>query len=71
MFDATMQNVEDASPYDYTLHFSYSNGSNTYMPDLRTWEFGSYETDTAIFVEGSAEIVEQTFIDMLNQMYNE
>ena len=71
MFDRTMSKVEEASPFKYTLHFSYSNGSNTYMPDLMTWDTGSYEVDTSVFVRGSAELVEQNFIDMLEQMYNQ
>ena len=70
MFDRTMTRVEEASPYKHTLHFSYSNGTNTYMPDQFTWQTGSYEVDTAVFVEGSAELVEETFIRMLNEMYN-
>lgn len=71
MFDRTMVRVEEASPYKHTLHFSYSNGTNTYMPDQFTWQTGSYEVDTAVFVAGSAELVEQTFMDMLQQMHNE
>lgn len=70
MFDRTMSRVEEASPYKHTLHFSYSNGTNTYMPDLMTWETGSYEVDTAVFVEGSAELVEELFIRMLKEMHN-
>ena len=71
MFDRTMAGVEEASPYKYTLHFSYSNGTNTYMPDLQTWATGSYEVDTAIFVEGSAELVAETLLKMINEMYND
>lgn len=71
MFDRTMSRVEEASPYKHTLHFSYSNGTNTYMPDLQTWATGSYEVDTAVFVEGSAELVEETFIKMIAQMHKE
>lgn len=68
MFDSTMQRVEEAAGFDYTLHFSYSNGTNSYMPDAATWEFGSYEVDTALFVEGSAELVEKTLMDMIAQI---
>lgn len=69
MFDRTMTRVEEASPYKYTLHFSYSNGSNTYMPDLQAWAQGGYEVDVSVFVEGSAELVEETFINMLKEMH--
>lgn len=69
MFDSNMQALENDSQFKYTLHFSYSNGTNTYMPDAFTWSFGSYETDTALFVPGSAELVQQTFTDMIADMY--
>ena len=71
MFDSTMQRVEDVSPYDYTLHFSYSNGTNTYLPDTATWAFGAYEVDSSVFAEGTAELVEKNFNDMLAQMHAE
>ena len=71
MFDTTMQRVEDASAFDYTLHFGYSNGTNSYLPDAATWQFGSYESDTSIFVEGTAELVEKTFMDLIAQIYDQ
>lgn len=71
MFDRTMTRVEQASPYKFTLHFSYSNGQNTYMPDKLAWSQGGYEVDVSLFVEGSTELVEETFIKMINEMYNE
>ena len=69
MFDSLMATVEENSPYRYTMHFSYSNGSNTYIADEKTWDYGAYETDTAVFVRGTGETIRDTFIHMLKEMH--
>ena len=51
------------------MHFSYSNGSNTYIADEKTWDYGAYETDTAVFVRGTGETIRDTFIHMLKEMH--
>lgn len=69
LFDRNSMAVEEASPYGITLCLSYTNDHVGYIPAAYVWEYTSYETDTTRFEAGTAEVIEQTMIDMLNELH--
>ncbi len=69
LFDRNSMAVEEASPYQVTLCLSYSNGHMGYIPAAYVWEYTSYETDTSHFEPGTAEQIQQTMLDLLNELH--
>ena len=53
---------------DYTLTLGYTNGHFGYIPSAQAWEYTCYETDISYFESGTAEVIQQCFLDMLNEM---
>ena len=68
LFDTNAVWLEENSPVDYTLTLGYTNGHFGYIPSAQAWEYTCYETDISYFESGTAEVIQQCFLDMLNEM---
>ena len=69
LFDRNSMVIEEESPCEVTLCLSYSNGHVGYIPADYVWEYTSYETDTSRFERGTAELIQKTMLDMLNELH--
>lgn len=65
MFSSNGKFIKDNSPFDMTMIFSCSNQYNAYFPTLEAYEFGCYESDTAMYDKGVAEAAASKFVEML------
>lgn len=71
MFNEISAQLEEMSPYEYTLWFSYTNGAKGYFPIKETWDYGgSYEADTTKYVPGTAEDIRDLFAEKLTALKN-
>ena len=68
MFDSTGSNIRAASPYKYTITCSYTDGALAYIPSEEAYDYGCYEADSCLFVKGTAEELEKTFLEMLHEL---
>ena len=48
-----------------TLIFSCANGTEGYLPTLDAFAFGCYESQTAYYARGTAEVVQDKLEEML------
>ena len=71
MFDVNGKFIRDNSPFEMTFINGYCNGGMGYFPSAYAWEYGSYEVDTTKFARGTAELVADRFVEMLNEVYGE
>ncbi len=65
MFDTTSVFIEDNAPFAKVLNFGYCNEMQGYLPTRYAIEYGCYEADCTNFVEGTAETVGETLVQML------
>lgn len=68
LFDTQSVWLEEHSPYELTMMFCYTNGANSYVPSDYVYEYGSYECDAAFVRRGSAEILQEQYLEMLNSL---
>ena len=69
IFDTNAKYVRDNSPYEMTFYNAYCNGGNGYLASQAAWEYGCYEADTAAFARGTAELLSEQLLSMLNELH--
>ena len=70
MFDTTAMAIKNNTPYKMTFVITVANGEVGYMPTQECWDYpGCYEVNSCYFARGTAEILEQSYIDMLKDMH--
>lgn len=66
MFSASAKYVKENSPFTLTAVIA---SNNTYIPTEQAYtEYRCYESDTSLFVKGSAEEMCEDFVDMLKSL---
>lgn len=70
MFDTTGMHIKAQSPYKMTVVMYLTNEIYGYMPDIEAFPHGLYEVDITKFVPGTAEMFEQTYLDMLDALHS-
>ena len=65
MFSDSARYVKENSPFSATLVIA---GNSTYMPTEKAYDMRTYEADTSNFVKGSAEKMNEQFIEMLKSL---
>lgn len=60
--------VKENSPFEMTLISAYTNGSYGYIPDKDAWPNGGYEVESSRFVQGTAELIEEKLLAMLEDI---
>ena len=67
----TARELKNASPFSHTLIATMVNGASKYMADEESYEKTTYEAMNSPFGKGSAEILTENAIALLNQMKNQ
>lgn len=66
MFSASAKYIKENSPFALTAVIA---SNNTYIPTEQAYtEYRCYESDTSLFVKGSAEEMSEAFVDMLKSL---
>ena len=68
MFNSHGRHIKHNSPFEITFMLAYSNGSHSYIPDLKAFEYDCYEKNTCRFIPGTGEEIAQTHVTLLNQL---
>lgn len=68
MFGTQGTKIKDESPFSVTTIMAYSGPLKGYIPDQRAYEYGCYESQTAIFVSGTGEILAEKYLEMLQAL---
>ena len=68
MFDTTGMFIKDSSPFTATFLLTCANTHNTYLPSALAFENGGYEVDQSRFAPGSAELIADAYVEMLNSL---
>ena len=68
MFSKQGTYIKTNSPFDFTVVCSMAGPHNGYIPSQEAYDYGCYESQTANFVAGTAEIVADKFVEMLGQV---
>ena len=65
MFSTCGLYVREHSPFETTLIFT---GNSGYIPDMASYDYRSYESDTGMYAKGTCEDMAKTFVEMLNEI---
>ena len=68
MFNSHGRHIKDNSPFEITFMLAYSNGSHSYIPDRKAFEYDCYEKNTCRFIPGTGEEIAKTHVTLLNQL---
>ena len=68
MFDDTGMDIRERSPFDITFILGYTNGRLFYIPSATCIEHGCYEWECGLFVPGTAELMADEYVNLLNQL---
>lgn len=71
MFNSHGRHIKDNSPFEITFMLAYSNGSHSYIPDLKAFEYDCYEKNTCRFIPGTGEEIAKTHVALLTQLKSE
>ena len=69
LFDRNSMAIEENSPFEVNICMGYTNGHIGYIPADYVWEYTSYETDITRYQRGTAEKIQDTMLQVLNQLY--
>lgn len=68
MFGTQGTYIKDNSVFPVTTILGYATPHVGYIPDVRAYEYGCYESQTSKFVSGTAEIVADKYLEMLKSI---
>lgn len=68
MFNSHGRHIKDNTPFQMTFMLAYSNGSNSYIPDEKAFQYDCYEKNSCLFIPGTGEDIAQTHIKLLHQL---
>lgn len=71
MYGASSADLVARSPYENTFIISCANGAAGYIPSQHGFELNTYEAYTSKVVPGTAEVLVDTFLDMLTMLKGE
>ena len=69
MFAQSGMDIKSGSPYDTTFIISMQNGSDGYIPTKPAYDYGCYESHTGKYAPGTAELLVEEFVGMLEQLH--
>lgn len=70
MFAPNSVYIKNNTPFDMTFVVSCANGSDSYLPTKKACAYPVYESYVTRFAPGTAELIADTFLDMLNHLKN-
>lgn len=65
MFADHAVHIRENSPYEMTMVFTCANGVMGYIPSIKAYEYGCYESFTSYFGRGTGEAAAEKFVEML------
>ena len=65
MFSESGLQIKGRSPYAYTMVLT---GNSSYIPSARAFSDRCYESDTGFYAPGTAEILVDKFVEMLEKI---
>ena len=65
MFSTTGRYAKEHSPFDTTFIIT---GCSGYIPCAEAYDYRSYEADTGFYAKGTAEILSEQYVKMLNDI---
>lgn len=68
MYGASAADLVSRSPYENTFVITCANGAAGYIPTALGYDLNTYEAYTSKVVPGTAEVLVNTFLDLLNQL---
>lgn len=68
MFNSHGRHIKNNSPFQLTFMLAYSNGSHSYIPDEKAFQYDCYEKNTCLFLPGTGEEIAKTHVALLNQL---
>lgn len=71
MYGASSADLVARSPYENTFVISCANGAAGYIPSQHGFELNTYEAYTSKVVPGTAEVLVDTFLEMLTMLKGE
>ena len=67
MFSTNGMFVKENSPFETTVIIT---GNSSYVPAQIAYTYRNYEIDTGFYAEGSAELLADNYVEMLNELKN-
>jgi len=61
--------LKEQSPYKQAMIFTLVNGAAKYMPEKESYDRITYESTNTSFARGSAELMQEKILEMLNSMH--
>lgn len=61
--------VAEQGLYEMTFTLGYSNDALSYIPTQKAYDYTCYESDITRFVPGTGEVLQQTLLEMLQQLH--
>lgn len=68
MFSLQGSKIKDESPFAVTAVMGYAGIHKGYIPSEEAYDYGCYESQTALFVKGTAEILADKYLEMLKSI---
>ena len=68
MFSRNGESIKARSPFQTTFVLTQANNAFGYVPSAEAFANGGYERAATLFVEGTAEVLEQAYVDMLTEL---
>ena len=69
LFDTSAVEVKTATPFEMTLIMGYTCGNVGYEAPSKFWAHGGYEVTNGYYVQGTADLMVQHYIDKLNAFF--
>ena len=69
MFAQSGMDIKAGSPFDLTFIISMQHGSDGYIPTKPAYDYGCYESHTGKYAPGTAELLVEEFVGMLNTLH--
>ena len=63
--------IKENSPFPVTLVATVANGTYSYMPTKKAFDYHCYERNQTKFSRGTAEILGDLFVEMLEDLYSQ
>ena len=70
MFNSHGRHIKSNSPFELTFMLAYSNGSNSYIPDEKAFQYDCYEKNTCLFLPGTGEEIAKAHVSLLEKLKN-
>lgn len=68
MFSDHSHYIKDKSPFEMMMISTSSNGDAVYIPTIKAYEYGCYESYVSYFARGTGEAAADKYIEMLNTL---